>query len=59
MFFLVDKGEVKDELVRLRQDLIAEHGRPPYRIAEACRGHRRRRPGVPAGRPSTIDLTHI
>ncbi|MEU8363806.1 precorrin-6A synthase (deacetylating) [Nonomuraea sp. NPDC048882] len=35
VFFLVDKGEVKDELVRLRQDLIAEHGRPPYRIAEA------------------------
>ncbi|MGP3937636.1 precorrin-6A synthase (deacetylating) [Nonomuraea sp. KM88] len=35
VFFLVDKGEVKDELVRLRQDLIAEHGRPPYRVAEA------------------------
>ncbi|MFI7454449.1 precorrin-6A synthase (deacetylating) [Nonomuraea sp. NPDC049714] len=35
VFFLVDKGEMKDELVQLRQDLIAEHGRPPYRIAEA------------------------
>ncbi|NBE95121.1 precorrin-6A synthase (deacetylating) [Nonomuraea sp. KC401] len=35
VFLLVDKGEVKDELMRLRQDLIAEHGRPPYRIAEA------------------------
>ncbi|MEO3795924.1 precorrin-6A synthase (deacetylating) [Nonomuraea sp. B10E15] len=35
VFFLVDKGEVKDELVRLRQDLIAEHGRPPYRVVEA------------------------
>ncbi|GAA1646376.1 hypothetical protein GCM10009733_049440 [Nonomuraea maheshkhaliensis] len=35
VFFLVDKGEMKDEPVRLRQELIAEHGRPPYRIAEA------------------------
>ncbi|MFG1704234.1 precorrin-6A synthase (deacetylating) [Nonomuraea sp. M3C6] len=35
VFFVVDKGEVKHELVQLRQDLIQEHGRPPYRIAEA------------------------
>ncbi|SEG98011.1 precorrin-6A synthase [Nonomuraea solani] len=35
VFFVVDKGEVKQELVRLRQELIEEHGRPPYRIAEA------------------------
>ncbi|MFC5829619.1 precorrin-6A synthase (deacetylating) [Nonomuraea insulae] len=35
VFFIVDKGEVKHELVQLRLDLIAEHGRGPYRIAEA------------------------
>ncbi|MBB6346154.1 precorrin-6A synthase (deacetylating) [Nonomuraea muscovyensis] len=35
VFFLVDKGEAKQELVRLRQDLIEAHGRGPYRIVEA------------------------
>ncbi|WP_223167769.1 precorrin-6A synthase (deacetylating) [Nonomuraea sp. SYSU D8015] len=35
VFFIVDKGEVKQDLVRLRLDLIERHGRPPYRIAEA------------------------
>ncbi|MFF4619065.1 precorrin-6A synthase (deacetylating) [Nonomuraea jabiensis] len=35
VFLIVDKGEVKHELVQLRLDLIAEHGRAPYRIAEA------------------------
>lgn len=35
VFFIVDKGEVKHDLVQLRLDLIAEHGRAPYRIAEA------------------------
>lgn len=35
VFFVVDKGAVKQELVQLRQDLIKEHGRPPYRVAEA------------------------
>ncbi|MBX6358193.1 precorrin-6A synthase (deacetylating) [Thermobispora bispora] len=34
VFFLIDKGEEKDELVRLRRRLIEEHGRPPYRIVE-------------------------
>lgn len=35
VFFIVDKGEVKHDLIRLRTDLIAEHARAPYRIAEA------------------------
>ncbi|WP_113702569.1 precorrin-6A synthase (deacetylating) [Nonomuraea lactucae] len=35
VFFIVDKGEAKEELVRLRQDLIEGHGRRPYRIVEA------------------------
>ncbi|WP_206184651.1 precorrin-6A synthase (deacetylating) [Thermoactinospora rubra] len=35
VFFLIDKGSVKHELVRLRLDLVAEHGRLPYRIVEA------------------------
>ncbi|MFI0418988.1 precorrin-6A synthase (deacetylating) [Spongiactinospora sp. 9N601] len=34
VFFIVDKGEVKHDLIRLRLDMIAEHGREPYRIAE-------------------------
>lgn len=35
VFFIVDKGEVKHDLIQLRLDLIAGHGRAPYRIAEA------------------------
>ncbi|WP_235558346.1 precorrin-6A synthase (deacetylating) [Sphaerimonospora mesophila] len=35
VFFIVDKGEAKHELIELRHELIKEHGRPPYRIAEA------------------------
>jgi len=34
VFFLIDKGEEKDELVRLRRRLIEEHAPPPYRIVE-------------------------
>lgn len=34
VFFILDKGEVKDELVRLRETLIEEHGRRPYRIVQ-------------------------
>lgn len=34
-FLLVGKGEAKDDLTRLRRDLIAAHGREPYRIVEA------------------------
>ncbi|WP_207935931.1 precorrin-6A synthase (deacetylating) [Actinomadura sp. KC216] len=36
VFLLVGKGEAKDDLVRLRRDLIAAHGREPYRIVEAA-----------------------
>ncbi|MEV5412812.1 precorrin-6A synthase (deacetylating) [Thermopolyspora sp. NPDC052614] len=35
VFFIIDKGEEKHDLVRLRHHLIEEHGRPPYRIVEA------------------------
>lgn len=35
VFFVIDKGEEKNDLVRLRRRLIEEHGRPPYRIVEA------------------------
>ncbi|GAA3123252.1 precorrin-6A synthase (deacetylating) [Planomonospora alba] len=35
VFFILDKGEVKQDLVRLRHELIEAHGRPPYRIVEA------------------------
>ncbi|MBB5782958.1 precorrin-6A synthase (deacetylating) [Nonomuraea jabiensis] len=47
VFLIVDKGEVKHELVQLRLDLIAAHGRAPYRIAEA-RDPERDRTTVPA-----------
>ena len=33
VFFLLDKGEVKDDLVRLRRDIVAQHVREPgYRF---------------------------
>lgn len=35
VFFVLDKGEAKDDLVRLRRELIEAHGRQPYRIVEA------------------------
>ncbi|WP_433472647.1 precorrin-6A synthase (deacetylating) [Spirillospora sp. CA-142024] len=35
VFLLVDKGEAKHDLAGLRHDLIAAHGRHPYRIVEA------------------------
>jgi precorrin-6A synthase len=35
VFLLVDKGEAKHDLAGLRHDLIAAHGRSPYRIVEA------------------------
>ncbi|WP_327090315.1 precorrin-6A synthase (deacetylating) [Nonomuraea sp. NBC_01738] len=34
VFFIIDKGEEKDDLVQLRKHLIEEHGRRPYRIVE-------------------------
>ncbi|MFI6499613.1 precorrin-6A synthase (deacetylating) [Nonomuraea typhae] len=35
VFFILDKGAVKHDLTDLRQRLIEEHGRQPYRIVEA------------------------
>ncbi|MEU4827339.1 MULTISPECIES: precorrin-6A synthase (deacetylating) [Actinomadura] len=35
VFLVVDKGEAKNDLAGLRHDLIAAHGRHPYRIVEA------------------------
>lgn len=34
VFLIVDKGEAKHDLARLRHDLIEAHGRPPYRVVE-------------------------
>lgn len=36
VFFILDKGAAKHDLVQLRQELIERHGRPPYRIVEAA-----------------------
>ncbi|MFI6909819.1 precorrin-6A synthase (deacetylating) [Nonomuraea sp. NPDC050394] len=35
VFFVLDKGAAKHDLVDLRQRMIEEHGRQPYRIVEA------------------------
>ncbi|MFI6484755.1 precorrin-6A synthase (deacetylating) [Nonomuraea sp. NPDC050663] len=35
VFFILDKGEEKSDLVRLRHRLIEDHAREPYRIVEA------------------------
>lgn len=35
VFLIVDKGEAKNDLSQLRHDIIAAHGREPYRIVEA------------------------
>ena len=35
VFLVLDKGEEKGELVRLRQDMLAEHARPGHRVVEA------------------------
>ncbi|MEU3169828.1 precorrin-6A synthase (deacetylating) [Streptosporangium sp. NPDC006930] len=35
VFFILDKGEAKHDLVQLRQDLVDAHARAPYRLVEA------------------------
>ncbi|WP_436763821.1 precorrin-6A synthase (deacetylating) [Streptosporangium sp. V21-05] len=35
VFFILDKGEAKHDLVQLRQDLVDAHARPSYRLVEA------------------------
>ena len=35
VFLVLDKGEEKSDLARLRQDLLAAHGRPGHRVVEA------------------------
>ncbi|WP_205718429.1 precorrin-6A synthase (deacetylating) [Actinomadura sp. WMMA1423] len=35
-FLIVDKGEAKHDLAGLRHELIAAHGRHPYRVVEAA-----------------------
>ncbi|MBO4273647.1 precorrin-6A synthase (deacetylating) [Microbispora triticiradicis] len=46
VFFLLDKGAVKDGLVRLRRELIAAHAREPYRTVEARDPERDRTSGA-------------
>ncbi|MFC6082007.1 precorrin-6A synthase (deacetylating) [Sphaerisporangium aureirubrum] len=35
VFFVLDKGEAKDDLVRLRRGMVEAHGRPGHRVVEA------------------------
>ncbi|XRQ09159.1 precorrin-6A synthase (deacetylating) [Actinomadura welshii] len=48
VFLIVDKGEAKEDLARLRRDLIEAHGRSPYRIVEVRDPERDRTAPVPA-----------
>ncbi|MFG1852600.1 precorrin-6A synthase (deacetylating) [Actinomadura geliboluensis] len=48
VFLLVGKGEAKHDLAGLRHDLIAAHGRAPYRIVEARDPERDRTADGPA-----------
>ena len=49
MFFLLDKGQEKESMIRLRRDLLAEHARPGHRVAEGRDPERDRAPADYAG----------
>ncbi len=51
VFFLLDKGEAKESMIRLRRDLLAAHARPGHRVAEGRDPDRDR---APADYPGTI-----
>lgn len=53
VFFVLDKGEAKHDLVQLRHDLVDAHARPPYRIVEA--GDPERDRTTPAYAPAVED----
>ncbi|GAA0805781.1 precorrin-6A synthase (deacetylating) [Spirilliplanes yamanashiensis] len=44
VFFLLDKGEAKDSMIRLRRDILAAHARPGHRVAEGRDPDRDRTP---------------
>jgi precorrin-6A synthase len=56
VFFLLDKGEAKADLVRLRRDMLETHlPRGTYRVVEACDPERDRTAGGAAYSPAVGD----
>jgi precorrin-6A synthase len=56
VFFILDKGEEKSDLVRLRHDMLARHaGKRPYRVVEARDPDRDRTAATPAYSPAVGD----
>jgi precorrin-6A synthase len=49
VFFLLDKGQEKESMIRLRRDLLTEHARPGHRVAEGRDPERDRAPADYAG----------
>ncbi|MFI1093441.1 precorrin-6A synthase (deacetylating) [Streptomyces sp. NPDC020917] len=54
-FFLLDKGEEKDELVALRRQILAEHARQPHRVVTARDPERDRTAATPGYAPAVGD----
>jgi len=44
VFFLLDKGEAKESMIRLRRDMLAAYAKPGHRVAEGVDPDRDRRP---------------
>jgi precorrin-6A synthase len=56
VFFVLDKGEAKSDLMRLRHDMLAQHaGNRPYRVVEAPDPQRDRAAPTPAYPPAVED----
>ncbi len=54
VFLVLDKGEEKSDLVRLRQDMLAAHARPGHRVVEAADPDRDRA-AAPAAYAAAVD----
>jgi precorrin-6A synthase len=55
VFFLLDKGEEKDELVALRRRILAEHAKRAHRVVTAADPRRDRSAATPAYAPAVGD----
>jgi precorrin-6A synthase len=59
VFFVVDKGDVKDDLVALRKEVLDRHVTSPgYRVVELAEPHRDRTPATSAGYESAVGDWH-
>ncbi|MEU6851144.1 precorrin-6A synthase (deacetylating) [Actinacidiphila alni] len=55
VFFLLDKGEEKADLVRLREDILREHAAPSHRVVVARDPERDLRTSTPGYAPAVDD----